>query len=169
MERIKTAAPAAERGLLCSSLAAMAVLAAGLAMTSPAQAAGSVMGAEKLRRLDIMLMVTGLRCRTGADNFTADYGRFSASQLRELNQANDELKADMARRYGAAGAQRALDRLSTTMANTYGQGHPWLSCSQLKTVAQNLATVRGRATLEEAADQLLSSYSPQQFALATRR
>lgn len=169
MERIKTAAPAAERGLLCSSLAAMGVLAAGLAMSNPAQAAGSVMGAEKLRRLDIMLMVTGLRCRTGADNFTADYSRFTSSQLRELNQANDELKADMARRYGAAGAQRALDRLSTTMANTYGQGHPWLSCAQLKTVAQNLSTVRGRATLEEAADQLLSSYSPQQFALATRR
>ncbi|MBV1687050.1 S-adenosyl-L-homocysteine hydrolase [Novosphingobium sp. G106] len=169
MERIKTAAPAAERGLLCVSLVAIAALAAGLALSNPAHAAGSVMGAEKLRRLDIMLMVTGLRCRTTADNFTADYGRFSSSQLRELNQANDELKADMARRYGAAGAQRALDRLSTTMANTYGQGHPWLSCAQLKTVAQNLSTVRGRATLEEAADQLLSSYSPQQFALATRR
>ena len=169
MERITTAADAAERRLLGSSLVAMAVLAAGLVTTNPAQAAGSVMGAEKLRRLDIMLMVTGLRCRTTADNFTADYSRFTTNQLRELNQANDELKDDMARRYGAAGAQRALDRLSTTMANTYGQGHPWLSCAELKTVAQNLATVRGRATLEEAADQLLSNYSPQQFALATRR
>ena len=167
MERIKTAARAAERGLLCSSLAAMGVLAAGLAMSNPAQAAGSVMGAEKLRRLDIMLMVTGLRCRTTADNFTADYGRFTSNQLRELNQANDELKADMARRYGAAGAQRALDRLSTTMANSYGQGHPWLSCSQLKTVAQNLATVRGRATLEEAADQLPVSYT--HLTLPTKR
>jgi hypothetical protein len=169
MERIKTAADAAEGRLLGSSLVAMAVLAAGLVMTNPAQAAGSVMGAEKLRRLDIMLMVTGLRCRKTADNFTADYGRFTSNQLRELNEANDELKADMARRYGAAGAQRALDRLSTTMANTYGQGHPWLSCAELKTVAQNLATVRGRATLEEAADQLLSNYGPQQFAWAARR
>jgi hypothetical protein len=169
MERIKTAADAAEGRLLGSSLVAIAVLAAGLVMTNPAKAAGSVMGAEKLRRLDIMLMVTGLRCRKTADNFTADYGRFTSSQLDELNQANDELKADMARRYGAAGAQRALDRLSTTMANTYGQGHPWLSCAELKTVAQNLAAVRGRATLEEAADQLLSNYNPQQFAWAARR
>lgn len=168
MERIKTAADAAERRLLGSSLVAMAVLAAGLVVTNPAQAAGSVMGAEKLRRLDIMLMVTGLRCRTTADNFTVDYGRFTSNQLRELNIANEELKADMARRYGAAGAQRALDRLSTTMANTYGQGHPWLSCAELKTVAQNLATVRGRATLEEAADQLLSNYSPPQLAWARR-
>src|ERR1700712_228500 len=154
MGRNKTAARVAERRLLGSSLAAMAVLATGLVMTNPPRAAGSVMGAEKLRQLDIMLMVTGLRCRTTADNFTADYGRFTSSQLRELNQANDELKADMARRYGAAAAQRALDRLSTTRANTYGQGHPWLSCAELKTVAQTLATVRGRATLEEAADQL---------------
>ena len=168
MVRNKTAAGAGQGRLLGSSLAAMAVLAAGLVTTNPAQAAGSVMGAEKVRRLDIMLMVTGLRCRTTADNFTADYGRFTASQLRELNTANDELKADMALRYGAAGAQRALDRLSTTMANAYGQGHPWLSCAELKTVAQNLAAVRGRATLEEAADQLLSSYSPQQFAWARR-
>lgn len=170
MERIKTGAAAAERRLLGASLVALAALAAGLmvATPAPAQAAESMSGAEKLRRLDIMLMVTGLRCRTTADNFTADYGRFTSNQLRDLNDANDELKADMARRYGAAGAQRALDRLSTTMANGYGQGHPWLSCGELKSVARNLATVRGRATLEEAADQLLSSYSPPQFAWAGR-
>lgn len=168
MVRNKTAADAAEGRLLGSSLVALAALAAGLFLTNPAQAAGSDGGAEKLRRLDIMLMVTGLRCRATADNFTADYGRFTANQLTVLNAANNELKADMARRYGAAGAQRALDRLSTTMANSYGQGHPWLSCAELKTVARNLASVRGRATLEEAADQLLSSYSPPQFALAGR-
>lgn len=168
MVRNKTAADAAEGRLLGSSLVALAVLAAGLVLTNPAQAAGSLGGAEKLRRLDIMLMVTGLRCRATADNFTADYGRFTSNQLTELNAANNELKADMARRFGAVGAQRALDRLSTTMANSYGQGHPWLSCAELKTVARNLATVRGRATLEEAADQLLSSYSPPQFALAGR-
>lgn len=168
MKRIATAARAVERTLLGSSLAASAALVVGLAVAAPAQAAGGTSGAEKVRRLDIMLMVTGLRCRTTADNFTADYGRFTSSQLRELNAANAELKSDMARRYGAAGAQRALDRLSTTMANGYGQGHPWLSCGELKVVARNLANVRGRATLEEAADQLLSDYSPPRLALAGR-
>lgn len=169
MTRIAKTAHAAERTLLGSSLAAMAALAIGLAITAPAHAAGDTMsGAEKLRRLDIMLMVTGLRCRTSADNFTADYGRFTASHLSELNAANAELKADLARSYGPAGAQRALDRLSTTMANGYGQGHPWLACADLKMVARNLASVRGRATLEEAADQLLSRTSPPQFALARR-
>jgi hypothetical protein len=168
MVRIKTAAGAAEKTLLGSSLLTLAALTAGLVMTTPAHAAGPMSGAEKLRRLDIMLMVTGLRCRTTPDNFTADYGRFTTNQLPALNAANAELKADLAREYGQAGAQRALDRLSTTMANGYGQGHPWLSCADLKVVARNLATVRGRATLEEAADQLLSNYGPTNFALAGR-
>ena len=169
MTSIAKSAHVAERTLLGSSLAALAALAVGLAMTAPAHAAGDTMsGAEKLRRLDIMLMVTGLRCRATADNFTADYGKFTASHLAELNAANAEMKADLSRRYGAAGAQRALDRLSTTMANGYGQGHPWLGCADLKMVARNLVAVRGRATLEEAADQLLSRSSPPQFALARR-
>lgn len=148
------------------AMAALGALALSLGAVTPAQAAGPMSGAEKLRRLDIMLMVTGLRCRATADSFTADYGRFTASHLGELNEANAELKADMARRYGAAGAQRALDRLSTTMANGYGQGHPWLGCRDLKMVTQNLAVVRGRATLEEAADQLLSASTPTRFAWA---
>lgn len=169
MKRIATTADAAERTLLASSLAALAALAVGLMFTTPAHAAEATSGAEKLRRLDIMLMVTGLRCRTTADNFTTEYGRFTSSQLRELNTANAELKANMARRHGAAGAQRALDRLSTTMANRYGQGHPWLGCSELKMVARNLAAVRGRATLEEAADQILAESTPPRFAWAMQR
>ena len=169
MKRIVPTADTAERTLLASSLAALLALVIGLMFTTPAHAAETMTGAEKLRRLDIMLMVTGLRCRTTADNFTVDYGRFTSSQLRELNTAAAELKANLARRHGAAGAQRALDRLSTTMANRYGQGHPWLGCSDLKMVARNLATVRGRVTLEEAADQILAEASPPRFAWAMQR
>ena len=33
------------------------------------------------------------------------------------------------------GANRALDKISVTMANDYGNGHPWLGCDQLKKVA----------------------------------
>ncbi len=169
MTRNGVAAKTAERTLLGSSLLAMAALAIGLVVTNPANAAGPMSGAEKLRRLDIMLMVTGLRCRTTADNFNAEYGRFTTSHMRELNQANAQLKADMARRHGAAGANRALDRLSTTMANAYGQGHPWLSCAELKMTAKNLANVRGTATLIEAADQVLAESEVAQFAYARRR
>jgi hypothetical protein len=116
-----------------------------------------------------MLMVTGLRCRATPDNFMAEYGSFTTSQMSVLNQASAQLKAEMAARYGAAGANRALDRLSTTMANQYGQGHPWLSCGELKSVARNLAQVRGRATLEEAADQLLAGERSPIWASARRR
>lgn len=168
MKPTGVAAQTAEHSLLGASLFALMALIMGLVITAPAHAAGPMSGAEKLRRLDIMLMVTGLRCRATPDNFTADYGMFTSSHLRELNDANAELKADFAQSFGPGGAQRALDRLSTVMANGYGQGHPWLSCADLKMVARNLAYVHGRATLEEAADQLLSPVPSTRFALARR-
>lgn len=142
--------------------AGMAALSLLLAL--PAAAAGNGADqAEKIRRLDIMLMVTGLRSRTTADNFQSDYGRFTRAHLGTLNAASDSLKADLSRRFGAAGANRALDRLSTQMANQYGQGHPWLNCGQLKQVARSLADMRGSAPLVEAADSLLER-GPQRLA-----
>ncbi len=142
---------------VAASLAAVSML-----FTVPASAESGMGQAEKLRRLDIMLMVTGLRCRTTADNFNSEYGRFTTAHLGTLNAASDALKADYAKRYGAAGANRALDRLSVQMANAYGQGHPWLSCGQLKQVAGTLATVRGTQPLVDAADDLLGA--PRQLA-----
>jgi hypothetical protein len=139
----------------------------GLLASVPASA-GTMGSAEKLRRLDIMLMVTGLRCRTTADNFQADYGRFTTAHIAELNAASNAMKADLSSRFGAAGASRALDRVSTTMANAYGGGHPWLSCGQLKAVARNLAVAQGKAPLEAAADQLLADTGSVQLALAMR-
>jgi hypothetical protein len=128
--------------------------AVSMLLSAPAQAAG-MSQSEKLRRLDIMLMVTGLRCRTTQYNFQADYGRFTTNHIAELNAASSEMKANLAKRYGVAGANRALDKLSVTMANEYGNGHPWLGCDQLKKVASGLAAAKGSAPLIEAADQLL--------------
>ncbi|MGE3693285.1 MAG: S-adenosyl-L-homocysteine hydrolase [Novosphingobium sp.] len=145
----------AEKTLLGSSIFSLAALAIGLAVSNPASAAPGGSGAEKLRRLDIMLMVTGLRCRNTPDNFNSEYGRFTANHMTELNQASAELRRDIQVRMGAARANRELDRISTEMANKYGQGHPWLNCGELRSVTRDLAEVRGRATLEEAADQLL--------------
>lgn len=147
-------------------------VAAGLAAVSmllsvPAQAAG-MSQAEKLRRLDIMLMVTGLRCRTTAYNFQADYGRFTTNHIAALNAASRELKANLAKRHGAAGANRALDKLSVTMANDYGNGHPWLGCDQLKKIASGLAAAKGTGPLVEAADQLLGEGGGGQFSYARR-
>jgi hypothetical protein len=143
-------------------------IAASIAGAIPARASDSMGNAEKLRRLDIMLMVTSLRCRNTVDNFNAQYGQFTTSHMAELNRANAELRGDMARQVGPAGAARQLDRLSTTMANAYGQGHPWLSCRDLKQVASDLAQVRGEETLVEAADQLLSGERGRSLAYARR-
>ena len=148
--------------------------AAGFAAVSllasvPAMASGGPDGADKLRRLDIMLMVTSLRCRTGADDFQAADGRFTTAHMSELNRANGVLRAGMAAQYGAGGANRALDRLSTTMANRYGLGHPWLGCHELKMVANQLADLEGTPALEEAADQLLGDYAATGQGVLARR
>ena len=135
---------------------AACVAAAGMILSFPA-AAGGVGQAEKIRRLDIMLMVTGLRCRTTKDNFQREYGRFTTNHIGELNAAARALKADYAARLGPAKADRALDKLSVQMANQYGQGHPWLNCGQLKQVASTLADMRGLSPLVEAANDLLDS------------
>jgi hypothetical protein len=144
---------------------AAGLAAASLLISVPASAAGWSQ-AEKLRRLDIMLMVTGLRCRTGPDNFQGDYGRFTTNHLPALNAASNTLKRELSARSGAAGVNRALDRLSVQMANQYGQGHPWLNCGQLKQVTRSLAAARGSAPLLEAADQLLAENGNSQIALA---
>ncbi len=133
---------------------AACVAAAGMVLSFPAAAGGSSQ-AEKIRRLDIMLMVTGLRCRTTRDNFQHEYGRFTTNHIDELNAAARELKADYAAKLGPAKAERALDKLSVQMANQYGQGHPWLNCGQLKQVASTLADMRGLQPLVEAANDLL--------------
>lgn len=104
--------------------------------------------AEQLRRLDIMLMVTSLRCRYGADDFRSEYNAFTARHLTILNDAGRTLRRGR--------SVRSLDTISTTMANRYGLGHPWLDCAQLRGVAQQLAQPHDRRQLLAAADELLA-------------
>jgi len=144
---------------------AAAFAAACLVVTTPVEAAQRG-DAEKLRRLDIMLMVTALRCRTTPDDFRGEFQRFEASHLDELNGAAAELRDGLVSAYGLSGANRALDRMSTTIANQYGQGHPWLGCAELKQSARVLAEVHGHDALVEAADQLLAPSGGPVLALA---
>lgn len=146
---------------------AMAALAAGaILLGTPAQAASPGAEAEKLRKLDIMLMVTALRCRTTPDNFQADFAAFEAAHLGELNGAAAQMRKDLVATAGPAGAARALDRLSTGMANQYGQGHPRLGCAQLKQTTRILTQTRGREALLSAADELLAPVDGTTLALA---
>jgi hypothetical protein len=133
----------------------------GTAMLAGAAHAEEPGSAEKLRRLDIMLMVTGLRCRGGEDNFQADFHAFEAQHLAELNGAARTLQAQLATRLGEKGAARELDRMGVTMANQYGGGHPWLGCHELKQVTRDLAIAVGPDPLVAAADELLRGDGPQ--------
>ena len=124
--------------------------------------------AEQLRSLDIMLMVTALRCRHGSDDFQTDYNRFAARHLETMNGAARELQAHYARGREGAQARRALDSISTGIANRYGQGHPWLECADLGRVARDLAQVDSRQTLLLAAADLLQERLPQRDGLLAR-
>jgi len=164
----KFATSLAVTALLATTPACAQIAQTQLAQTQPAQPSETApMGhAEKLRRLDIMLMVTGLRCRATADDFQADFQAFEASHMAELNAAQARLHSDMVARFGKAGANRELDRLSVTMANKYGGGHPWLSCHELKSAAQDLTQAPGEAPLLAAADAMLTGDQPPRIAYA---
>ena len=126
---------------------------AAIAMTpTGASAAGND---EEIRKLDIMLMVTSLRCRMGQDDFQPHYRKFSATHIGALNAAARKLEAGLVARHGKKGAKRALDRISVGMANQYGQGHPWLGCAELKEITNDLANSKDPAVLEQAAAELL--------------
>jgi hypothetical protein len=143
-----------------NKLAAVAAAVSTLAWTAPAQAVSTAADAEQLRKLDIMLMVSSLRCRFGTDNFQADYDQFSTNQHAEMQEAYRVLEADYAARMGTAGAKKALDRVSVGMANQYGQGHPWLGCADLKAMTRDLAGAAGSARLLAAADEALRESPP---------
>lgn len=135
----------------------LAVLAAAASLAgTPAVTFGNDFSQdERIRRLDIMLMVTSLRCRMGRDDFQANYRNFTATHLQSLNASARRLEKTFVAKHGAKGAKRALDRISVSMANEYGQGHPWLNCAELKEVARDLSKSKDPVVLAQAADQLL--------------
>ena len=136
---------------------AAGLAAAAVAMTPVTAGAVTSYEAEQIRKLDIMLMVTSLRCRMGKDDFQPHYRKFSAAHLTALNGAARTLENGLVARHGRKGAKRALDRISVGMANQYGQGHPWLECRDLKTITDDLSKSRAPADLTLAADELLAS------------
>ncbi len=136
------------------TLAALAA-AATLAGTPTIASGNEFTQDERIRRLDIMLMVTSLRCRMGSDDFQDNYRSFTAAHLPALNASARRLEKTFVAKHGAKGAKRALDRISVGMANEYGQGHPWLSCAELKEVARDLSKSADSLVLTQAADQLL--------------
>ena len=135
-------------------------LAAVTALSAPVQASAAssdLQRAEKLQQLDVLLMVSSLRCRQAGSDFTTAYDHFSEVYATELSEARSVLEADYARRFGPNSVSFAVDRLSTRVANTYGEGHPALDCAELGEATRALASHSVPGGLEEAADQLLTT------------
>ena len=133
-----------------------AALVVGSLVAMPNVAQANTAESEQLRRLDIMLMVTSLRCRRGADDFQDDYYRFASRHVGTLRAASRDLSADHERRYGTRAARRYMDTMSTSMANQYGLGHPWMNCAALGEAARNLADTSDRQQLLAVASELLA-------------
>lgn len=147
------------RGLGAGIMALAIALAAGAA-TTPARADTGYEGAHLLRSLDIMLMVTSLRCRTGAHDFRADYERFATAHLPSLNAAGQTLRVSLAARLGEPDPARALDRMGVRIANSYGDGHPWMDCAELQRVTRELSHFSDSGQLAEAARVILAQSRP---------
>lgn len=154
---------------LIATAAALAV--SSLVASAPAQAQAcwgpQAVDAAKLRNLDIMLMVTALRCRMGPDNFQPEYYKFSAAHQAALNRANGTIRAQFAGT-GPVAANRALDKMSVTIANSYGMGHPEMGCKQLRQVTRDLARPQAPGGLLAAADTLVGAPSVPGGQCATR-
>lgn len=139
--------------LLTAALAVFSLAAGTSAQAATCYTAASL-PAAKLRHLDVMLMVSSLRCRTGADDFQADYEHFVDHNRGALSAANHAMLDDYAARLGAAKASAEMDRLSVSMANHYGQG-TGIGCHELRMVAHDLAETVQPAALSDAAEALV--------------
>jgi hypothetical protein len=117
--------------------------------------ATAMMRAGRLKQLDIMLMVTALRCRAGADDFQADYHAFEAAHMDAINDASRLILAEATARLGADAGHVEMERVVTATANRYGNGHPWLGCGDLHHLAHDLAEEHSDdALIAEAAEVL---------------
>jgi hypothetical protein len=116
-------------------------LAVGLAMAQPAQACwtGGEVNAAKVANLNMMMMVTALRCRKGSDDFLSDYNAFVKNNNAVIGGQNAAVRSHFARTNGAKGADAAMDKFIIGIANSYGGGHGSMDCAALKDVAQELS------------------------------
>lgn len=159
-------------GRMINSVAALASAAVLAATPLPAMANPQVrmdaQSAEQLRQLDIMLMVTQLHCRRGSHAFGAEYDRFSANHLPVMRAANRQLRRSYAAGRSNRAQRRMMDTLSTSMANRYGLGHPWMECAELRELAGELASTDSLTILLAAADEVLADEQPVRVSMEAR-
>ncbi|MEP3421050.1 MAG: hypothetical protein ABJN35_04895 [Erythrobacter sp.] len=111
--------------------------------------------AQNIRSLNIMLMVTSLRCRTSGHDFRGEYELFAAAHRQNLEEASQHLTHNLVASHGEDGSHRELDRMGVAIANQYGDGHPTMGCPELKQATLELAMSQDRAQLAAMAGRLL--------------
>lgn len=129
--------------------AAAAALMISLGVGQAQAAAGDCWSAQtiaaaKVRDLQTMLMVAGLRCRGTGDDVLAGYNRFVASNRSAIVAVNDQLKTHFRTAYGSAEGQRRYDRFTTALANAYGAGGEGsANCADMARLAAEATAARG--------------------------
>lgn len=128
-----------------AAAALMAALCFGQASAATSDCwSAQTIAAAKVRDLQTMLMVAGLRCRGTSNDVLAGYNRFVAANRGAIVAVNDQLKAHFRTAYGAAEGQRSYDRFTTALANAYGAGGEGsANCADMARLAAEAAAARG--------------------------
>jgi hypothetical protein len=119
--------------------AALALAATIVAHPTQACWTGIEQEAAKLANLNMMMMVSALRCRNGADNFLSEYNQFVRLYNPVLGSHNATMRSHFARIDGSRAADAAMDRFVIGIANNYGAGHESMGCSELRQLAVTLS------------------------------
>lgn len=114
---------------------------AAFIFANPAQACWTSVerDAAKIANLNMMMMVTALRCRKGPNDFIAEYNHFVENNNPVIGSQNAAVRAHFVRLNGPNGADAAVDKFVIAIANSYGGGHRRLGCAELKVVASDIA------------------------------
>jgi hypothetical protein len=130
-----------KRGLLMAVTAALA--------TQPAQACWNTVeqDAAKISSLNMLLMVSALRCRKGTYNFLPEYNAFVKRNNAVLGTQNGLIRQQFSRALGPKRAESAADQLTIGFANHYGMGHETMGCAELKAFTAD-ASINSHSVLE---------------------
>jgi predicted RNase H-like nuclease len=129
-----------------AAIAALAVAMSAGQVQAAANDCWSVqeVSAAKVRDLQTMLMVAGLRCRGSGSDVLAGYNRFVATNRSAIVAINNQLKAHFNSAYGPAEGQRSYDRFTTALANAYGAGGSGTAnCNDMVALAEDAADAGG--------------------------
>ena len=132
-----------------AGVAAMIAFACGQAQAARNECwTAQEVSAAKVRDLQTMLMVAGLRCRSGGVDVLSGYNRFVTANRAVLVEVNDRLKLHFRTLHGPAEGQRNYDRFTTALANAYGAGGSGTgNCEHMASLAAEASSGRGSAAL----------------------